>query len=96
MERQVEPMVMAILPPLKLRLQDSGQYYVHRHSIKMSTAVFIIGFSSGIIEISGPKALKMQLLKKASPAPPCMVSMLGLPPILYKENRGERPDMLQR
>lgn len=91
-------MAVATLPHLRLRLQDSGQFYhyAHGHSVKMSTVVFIVRFRSGSMEIPGPGALKMQLLKKVSPSPPSVVSTCGLHPIPYRENSGERSDRLQK
>lgn len=84
-------MVMAILPPLKLRLQD----FVHRHSIKMLTASLSSGSALGA---SRSLALRLRRCNywKVSLAPPSIGSTLGLHPVPYRENRRERPGVLPK
>lgn len=92
LERQVEPMVKATLPPLKLSLQDLGQFYhyVHRHSIKMLTAPLSSGSALGA---SRSLALRLRRCNywKVSLDPPSTGNTLGLQPVPYRENRRERP-----
>lgn len=63
--------------PLKLKLQDSGQFY-HKmswYSIKVLTVIFITQFRWESL-ILRPR--KFSYLKKASPFSPSIVSTLGL------------------
>lgn len=61
------PMDMPILPSLKLKLQDSRQFYhkMYRYSIKVVTAIFITWLSPRSMGVSGTEAQKKQLSEKS-------------------------------